>query len=224
MFDKRAFQIAFVISLIIHTTIFFRLPQINFLRSFRNWDKNSELAYIIEQAKQPSLRFFNQEFPKKTSHQTSSKMVASAPHAQKEQIFIKLRDIPVKKPEFLKANKIVALEKKITLPKFRDDKITNPIYLDYYQTIREQIKRAAYQNYTRLLSGEVYLSFIILNNGQLKDTRIDEERSTTYAYLKDIAQRSIYDASPFPSFPKDLDYPELSFNAIISFEIEKNID
>jgi len=35
-----------------------------------------------------------------------------------------------------------------------------------------------------------------------------------------VAEKSIFDASPFPAFPKDLDYPELSFNVIISFQIE----
>ena len=38
-------------------------------------------------------------------------------------------------------------------------------------------------------------------------------------YLRDIALRSIK-ASSFPNFPKELDYLQLTFNVVISFEIE----
>jgi len=33
--------------------------------------------------------------------------------------------------------------------------------------------------------------------------------------------RSIKDANPFPPFPKDLNYPELTFNVVISFEVNE---
>ena len=132
---------------------------------------------------------------------------------------MKVKNVPIRKPDFLRPE-IIAVRKKITLPKIPDKKLTDPAYLNYYQTIREKIKRAAYQNYTRLVNGEVYLSFIILSNGQLKDARIIEEKSTPHTYLKEIAKKSIYDASPFLNFPKDLKYSVLSFNVIISFEVE----
>ena len=60
----------------------------------------------------------------------------------------------------------------------------------------------------------------ITTSGQIKDAKINEEKSSTHSYLKEIAKKSIYDASPFPNFPKDLDFSELSFNVIISFEVE----
>ena len=215
---NKNFQIALVVSLVIHTAVFLRLPLAKFFSTHRIEDK-TELTYIKEQAILPSLKAYQEIFPKQPSQPPSSKAVAPPPYVIKEKIFEMAKNIPLKKPKFTNPE-IIAVKKKITLPSINDEKIDNPVYLDYYQMIRERIKRAAYQNYTSLINGEVYLSFIILNNGHIKSTRIDEEKSTAYAYLKEIAQKSIFDASPFPSFPKDLDYPELTFNVIISFEVE----
>ena len=123
------------------------------------------------------------------------------------------------KPAFVNSE-IMAIKKKITLPEIEMSKIDNPSYISYYQIVREKIRRSAYQNYTHSVTGEVYASFIISNDGYVKDVRFIEEKTTVNDYLKNIALRSIRDASPFPNFPKELDYPQLSFNIIISFEIE----
>ena len=123
------------------------------------------------------------------------------------------------KPTFMNSQ-VLAIKKKISLPAIEMAKIDNPSYISYYQIVREKIRRSAYQNYTHNETGEVYISFIITNDGYIKDVRLAEEKTTANDYLKDIALRSIRDASPFPNFPKELDYPQLSFNIIISFEIE----
>ena len=123
------------------------------------------------------------------------------------------------KPAFVKPD-IIAVKKKITLPPIDLDKINNPSYISYYQIVREKIRRAAYQNYTRAEVGEAYLSFLISSDGSLKAMHLIEEKSSPSVYLKEISLRSIKEASPFPNFPKELDYPQLSFNVVISFEIE----
>ena len=123
------------------------------------------------------------------------------------------------KPTFINSQ-VLAIKKKITLPAIEMAKINNPSYISYYQIVREKIRRSAYQNYTHNETGEVYVSFIISNDGYIKDVSLVEEKTTINEYLKNIALRSIRDASPFPNFPKELDYPQLSFNIIISFEIE----
>ncbi|MFH0918046.1 MAG: TonB family protein [Candidatus Omnitrophota bacterium] len=123
------------------------------------------------------------------------------------------------KPTFINSQ-VLAIKKKISLPAMEMAKIDNPSYISYYQIVREKIRRSAYQNYTHNDTGEVYVSFIISNDGLIKDVRLVEEKTTVNDYLKNIALRSIRDASPFPNFPKELDYPQLSFNIIISFEIE----
>jgi TonB family protein len=115
---------------------------------------------------------------------------------------------------------LVAIKKKITLPPIEMAKIDNPSYISYYQIVREKIRRSAYQNYTHNETGEVYLSFIISSDGLIRNARLVQEKSGANDYLKGIALKSVNDASPFPNFPKELDYPQLTFNIIISFEIE----
>lgn len=129
------------------------------------------------------------------------------------------RETGFTKPVLTKPD-IIAIKKKITLPPIQMNKINNPSYLSYYQIVREKIKRAAYQNYTGKEVGEITISFIISNDGFLKDLRLTQGPSSPSEYLREIALRSVKDASPFPNFPKELDYPNLSFNLAITFEIE----
>ncbi|MFA5093173.1 MAG: hypothetical protein WC543_04465 [Candidatus Omnitrophota bacterium] len=124
-----------------------------------------------------------------------------------------------RKPTFA-APEVMAIKKRISLPAIEMAKIDNPSYINYYQIVREKIRRSAYQNYTHSQTGEVYISFIISCDGSIKDVRLIEDKTTAADYLKTIALRSVRDAAPFPNFPKELDYLQLSFNIIISFEIE----
>lgn len=129
------------------------------------------------------------------------------------------RELPFDKPALIKPD-IIAIKKKITLPQLDLGKIGNPSYISYYQVVREKIRRAAYQNYNRNETGEVYLTFVISNAGYLKEVRLVEEKTQAADYLKEIALTSVRNASPFPSFPKELDYSQLTFNVVISFEVE----
>ncbi len=129
-----------------------------------------------------------------------------------------------KAPDFAKPNfsspAMISIRKRVTLPEIEIPKIDNPSYISYYQIVREKIRRSAYKNYTRNEIGEVYISFVISNDGDIRDIRLIEPKTSASDYLKGIASRSVKDASPFPSFPKELDYPQLSFNIVISFELE----
>jgi outer membrane biosynthesis protein TonB len=115
-----------------------------------------------------------------------------------------------------------AMKKKVTLPKLElNIKIRNPSYNGYYELIREKIRHAAYQNYSQTETGEVYIAFVVGKDGNLKEVRYIEDKSTPSYFLKDISLRSIKEAGPFPPFPDDLDYPQLSFNVIISFQFDE---
>lgn len=138
---------------------------------------------------------------------------------RKESSVEKPRDIKFTKPELIKPEEIV-VKKKITLPAVDMLKVDNPSYISYYQIVREKIRRAAYKSYTRSETGEVYATFIISSDGILKNAQLINEKSSGGSYLKGIALSSIKAASPFPNFPKELDYEELSFNVAISFETE----
>ena len=113
-------------------------------------------------------------------------------------------------------------ERKIEVPLLKSDKITNPKYLSYNENIRQKIQERAYSHIhdPDLESGEVYLTFVIDSSGKLTQVKIIPEKTKASSYLKDIGIRSIRDSSPFPPFPKDLNYPELTFNVVISFQMK----
>ncbi len=112
------------------------------------------------------------------------------------------------------------VERRITVPPVKSEKINNPVYLNYYQEVRTRIRDQAYQNYTEYESGEVYLTFVLENTGALKQVKLIEEKTSANAQLRQVGMKSIKDSNPFPPFPPDLKYPELSFNVVISFEVK----
>ena len=230
MFSDKAFTIALILSVVTHGVILFQSNKLD-LNIFPKKDKEQpvELRYVkvpekkIEFKKSPENKPVNNEsFLRLSSKVTSAKV--APPAIDREGLFKRsnkesaLKEFFVK-PAFVKPD-IISVKKKITLPPIDLDKIDNPSYISYYQIVREKIRRAAYQNYTRTETGEVYLTFLISQDGTLKAVQLIEERSSPSAYLKETALRSIKDASPFPAFPEELDYPQLSFNVVISFEVE----
>jgi len=231
MFSDKAFTITFVLSAIVHGVILFQNPNLN-LNIFPKDKKEPvlEVSYLkIPQETQATKEYPKTALPKKeTFLKLSSRITANKinppPFIDRENIFKKSKEsisqkYVFSKPAFVKPD-IIAVTKKITLPPIDIDKIDNPSYISYYQIVREKIRRAAYHNYTRAEVGEAYLSFLISSDGSLKALQLIEEKSSPSVYLKEISLRSIKEASPFPNFPKELDYPQLSFNVVISFEIE----
>ena len=228
MFSDRVFQIAFLVSLITHSVIFIQNANLNILPK-NKLPQKIEISYIKTPVKkievpQPKISLPKKEQFLKLPPKISADKRMPPPFTDNESAFKKTNKIilsgpNLSKPAFTKPD-IIAIKKKITLPAVDTNKINNASYISYYQIVREKIRRTAYQNYTRTETGEVYLSFIISSEGDLKDVRFVEEKSSPDPYLRNVATRSIEEASPFPSFPKELDYPQLSFNVIISFEIE----
>jgi hypothetical protein len=118
-------------------------------------------------------------------------------------------------PEKVKGLK---LTKEVSVPMLRSEKINTPSYITYYQIVRDRIRDRAYENYTRLSMGEVYLTFVIQSSGELGDLQIMESRSQGNEFLRNVGLKSVQEAAPFPPFPQDLNYPELTFNVQISFQ------
>lgn len=227
MFSNKVFQLTLLISLITHGVILFQNHHLNLFPTNKK-ENNLEISYI------KNIKKETKEYPKNTILKKEPRLKLPTkitlekriplPFIDKEDLFRKsntniLPGSTFTKPAFIKPD-IIAIKKKITLPPINIDKIDNPSYISYYQIVREKIRRAAYQNYTHSEVGKVYLSFIISNDGYLKEIRLVEEKSSTSPYLREIALQSIKDASPYPTFPKELDYLQLSFNVVISFEIE----
>ena len=234
MLGNRLLRVTFSISLLTHGAILLQATNLNpFLPAQKK--QEIEVRYI----KENSRTKLQLKTSSKTNQQKSlsksipflkldSQIIAGnrvpPPYIEQSNAYKGQRALPNKpsgipKPTFANSD-LIAIKRKITLPPIEMAKLDNPSYISYYQIVREKIRRSAYQNYTRNETGEVYVSFIISNDGYIKDVRLADEKTTANDYLKNIALRSIRDASPFPNFPKELDYPQLSFNIIISFEIE----
>ncbi|MDD5595299.1 MAG: energy transducer TonB [Candidatus Omnitrophica bacterium] len=146
------------------------------------------------------------------------------PSVNKEDIFRPAKEtnipkISFTKPAFIKPE-FITVKTKITLSPNETEKSDSPAYISHSQIVREKIKRCLYQNYNRMETGQVFLSFVLSKDGFLRNVRLVDEKSSPSGYLRTIALQSIKDAAPFPDFPKELDYDQLSFNVVISFEIE----
>ena len=234
MNSNRIFQFALLMSVALHVAILFQNnPLFNSAgKKDAKHDDSLEVSYLkmleknIAQAKESALKI---DIPPSLPSRIVQAKKLPPPFIDRE-MAVKEKKSPLlaqkalfapsvlKKPEI--RPDIIAVKKKISLPHVDIDKINNPSYLSYYQIIREKIRRSAYQNYATSDMGEVYISFIVSSSGYLEEARLVEEKSSSNPYLRDIALKSVNDASPFPKFPVQLDYSQLSFNVIISFEIE----
>jgi len=234
MNSDRVFQFTLLISAAFHLVVLFQNNSLfnSVGQNNKKKDNPVEINYLkllendIAPAKQPAAKI---EIPPGLPSRITAAKRAPPPFIDQGDV-VKERNIPLfaKKslfaPSFLKKPEvrpdIIAVKKRISLPHVDIDKINNPSYLSYYQVVREKIRRCAYQNYATSDTGEVYISFIVSSMGYLEETRLVDEKSPANAYLRDTALKSIKDASPFPKFPAELSYSQLSFNVIISFEIE----
>jgi len=124
-----------------------------------------------------------------------------------------------RKPISQKEN--ILQKKSVNLPDIPGETFKTPAYKSYYQLIREKIRRYAYYNYKKLEEGDVFLTFSLNANGELKDVVINDAKSAKSEYLRQTALLSVKDSNPFPAFPEKLKNNKmLSFHVIISFEIK----
>ncbi|MCQ9207904.1 MAG: TonB family protein [Omnitrophica bacterium] len=201
----KSLSIALLISALFHTTVFLPLAQ----------TKEVRVEKDLPPLKITYLR------PEKAS----SKKVTLA---KKSAVEVKQNAIAKTASRQRTTNSIVQVEKK--LAKKQNLKIEIPpelpkekeaLYLDYYRSIREKIRELVLENYPRYVAcGEVRLYFILSSDGRLKQIKILQERSSPNRILKEVASKSVRQAAPFLPFPKELNQAQLSFNVVISFELE----
>jgi len=92
-------------------------------------------------------------------------------------------------------------------------------YINYYQLIREKIRKRLKSNYRSYFrEGEVALVFTLSKDGRLIAVGINDSASTDDAALRDIATASVREASPFPPFPKALSLPDMTFDLTVTFK------
>ncbi|MFA5389596.1 MAG: TonB family protein [Candidatus Omnitrophota bacterium] len=104
------------------------------------------------------------------------------------------------------------------------DNIKRASYISYYRSVRERIRYYADRNYIKegtVSEGEVFVSFTVTSRGELLHIMIMDNRSAKDRILRNTAVNSIRDASPFPAFPQGMNQYQITFNVIISFELNR---
>ncbi len=214
----RVFLITMIVSLLGHILLFCPWSALKAHKLSKSFQE-IEISYFeikpnppeeIKQTKGPPAekkddnKETNQEQTIKKEAQDEQKKTATSEIDKKENIPLSR----LTKEEQMVARDFAALSKE-------------PAYLDYYQAIREKIKNSANRHKPVLFTpGEVYIFFVLGNQGQLKRLKAIESKSNPSPILQEAALLGVEDASPFPPFPAGLNREQIAFNIVISFEIK----
>ncbi|MFH1360576.1 MAG: hypothetical protein ABIJ41_06015 [Candidatus Omnitrophota bacterium] len=223
MMEDKFFRYALLISLTIHVLF---LTKLSYSKNnpFLQPLKTIEVTYFnikSQMKKQERIAQPKQEIKKEQERRTQVSLKEPSETDSFIKDLSKLLDkieLPKKQPAQVNKDQV---KRKITVPPLSSEKIDNPMYLSYYQIIRNNIREKTYENYDQYDTGKVYLTFVVSSDGILKQLKLSEERTMANIYLKELSQKSVKDASPFPPFPDNLKFPELTFNVVISYEIEE---
>jgi hypothetical protein len=134
----------------------------------------------------------------------------------KENSMLPFRLFYERKPKDMRT---MELSRKIFIKPITSEKINNPVYAAYNEMVRERIKGKVYANYDKIEAGSVYLTFLLDENGVLKDAQIIPEKTNASDHLQEISLRSLREASPFPPFLKGMHLAEYPFNIEIQYEV-----
>ncbi|MBN2119438.1 MAG: TonB C-terminal domain-containing protein [Candidatus Omnitrophica bacterium] len=127
----------------------------------------------------------------------------------------KTRNTAFEKPN---SSSTILNTKEVVFQKTKDELDSFPAYINYYEQIRETIRRAAYSGFHSKTSGKVFLNFTVDNSGNLVSIYLDPDNSSQSRLLRRIAMDSIEASSPFPRFPSELtQFKTLTFNLSIHF-------
>lgn len=224
--EERIFYIAVILSLLFHVALLTRITgQVNVLEQMKK--KNPEMVYA---AVRPAP-VKNDKVSEISVQQTASAVRVEIPASTQQEMS---REIPLfrktgpevdtyrmyeRQPEKLKGSRVT---KEVVIPVLKSEKIDTPTYVSYYQIVRDRIRERAYVNYVKLSIGEVYITFVIRSDGSLDQMQIIESRTIANDFLRQVGERSVREAAPFPPFPAELNYPELTFNIAISFQYRED--
>lgn len=190
-----------------------------FFPSRRSLESLKITYYKIEEAPKKKL-------VKKKAEPISKKL----PEIKKEEILKPPRTVAKKSTKTRLQTRHVREVKKAKEKRFEavvkeeEDAAKKATYISYYRAVREKIRQCADRNYPRrrgLGEGEVFLSFVVASSGELLQAIIVDRKSISNIMLRKIAINSIRDSSPFPPFPKGMSQYQITFNVIISFELNK---
>jgi len=198
MFNNAVFKVAFAISVSVHLLA---ISSGSFFHPKIDEQKNDiiEVTYILpEEVKEEVLKTLPKEYDlEKKRRAFSSKKIIPSENANVS------KNTPAIVEQYLEEKSMEELDE----------------YIEYYELIREKIKKYVAKNYTRpTKEGRVDVTFTLSRNGILEDILIDVNRSANNIFLRNAALRSVKQASPFPPFPNSLEGESLAFSIAIIFK------
>ncbi len=225
--DEKAFRLSLVISVLMHLVGLASLFYANMDYTRRN-EKIVEIVYQIQARKTKPVKPFTGRGVR--SLQPKAGPLAPKILSKRETLATPFVKTAQKQPVSLDSDRkewrrspLHEGKRFVSVPLLDSGKISNPKYLNYHEHIRNRIRSRAYLyvDNPQFDVGEVYLTFVLLADGALKQIKIIDQKTAANDYLRMVGLRSVKESSPFPPFPEDLEYPELSFNVIISFKVSE---
>lgn len=217
MLGGKAFRIALLVSIAAHTAVLAPWPQLDsmFEEAKPPEEKPIEVSYleikiipkltVEEQPPEPAP--IKVDIPSPPEEPVAEQAVEVTRKAEKSFTVVKTEpeEVESKEKESQEAKEPESPERKIA-------------YMGYYDLIREKIKYTLSEMYQpRHREGEIYVEFTLRTNGELKDSRVEEDRSTQSRELKELTLKALRKSAPFPPFPQELNDPQINFNVVISF-------
>ena len=203
---KRHFNTALTLSLGIHLALLGGLPNGLVLKS----EDKKQI--------QPKIEFVEVEKKERIKLTERSAFQEPPPYVDLKKDLLSLKktkNTALRKPAVSRAS---LSTKEVVFIKSREELDSFPAYINYYEQIRERVRRAAYSNFHSTSSSRVFLNFTVDNSGNLIAVYLDERNSSRSERLRTVAKNSIASSSPFPSFPKELkQFQTLTFNLSIHF-------
>ncbi len=218
--ENKLFFFSIIVSLILHIVFFVRLSYSNIHYRHRPV-KQVEVVYDKPQGLLRKVPIIAKQRDEKARKGDKMMKALKQKHVDSPEMVKDLNKMSDIFKPFNKARTDIAKirdKRKVFVPALESENIENPVYLNYYHIVRQKIKEETLVNYDRYDTGEVYITFVLSAKGELQQLKLIDERSRASDYLEDVAQRSVRESAPFPDFPPDLNFPELSFNVVIYFE------
>jgi len=244
MYENKSFQLAVLVSVLLHFTVFLSAPYVGVMPKKQPFEP-IKVAYVKVKEKEPPKKFVGKK-PESPHHQVLPPIAPEAlPEVRKEDItdplpVFELLPQAVPKHEQVKKEgptvETIGLgssgraiiggkgDKFETVVNNEKDSGRKATYISYYRSVREKIRYYADKNYIKEGSasqGEIFLSFVVTSGGELLHIMIIDARSAEDLLLRNLAIDSVRDASPFPVFPEGMTQHQITFNVVISFELNK---
>ena len=218
IFEERIIKVAFLFSLLAHC-LFLGMPGFN-LNSSQS-KRPEEISIQIEIEKSSLLPKIDVMGEEKKLKEIVKKEKVFKPESQ----IRKKKNVEVEesKPKLEKEIEEIIEELKPELPGEVVEVINSQkeAMFRYQDMIKQRIESCRkYPNWAKKqgLEGIVYLTFIVLANGQIRDIEII--RSSEFEILNDEAVFTVKRASPFPPMPRKFNRLFLNMEVVIAFKLK----